>query len=53
MENLEKNELVQLITFYKQKLSDTELELLKLQLEVNKLNSVILSSAQQQVKKPK
>lgn len=46
MENLEKNELVQLITFYKQKLSDTELELLKLQLEVNKLNSAILSSAQ-------
>jgi hypothetical protein len=45
MENLEKNELVQLITFYKQKLSDTELELLKLQLEVNKLNSIILSSA--------
>ena len=53
MENLEKNELVQLITFYKQKLSDTELELLKLQLEVNKLNSVILSSAQQSVKKSK
>ena len=53
MENLDKNELVQLITFYKQKLSDTELELLKLQLEVNKLNSVILSSAQQPTKKPK
>jgi hypothetical protein len=48
MENLEKNELVQLITFYKQKLSDTELDLLKLQLEINKLNSVILSSAQSQ-----
>jgi hypothetical protein len=53
MENLEKNELVQLITFYKQKLSDTELELLKLQIEVNKLNSVILSSAQEPVKKSK
>lgn len=53
MENLGKNELVQLIAFYKQKLSDTELELLKLQLEVNKLNSVILSSAQQPVKKSK
>ena len=53
MENLEKNELVQLITFYKQKLSDTELELLKLQLEVNKLNSVILSSGQEPVKKSK
>jgi hypothetical protein len=53
MENLEKNELVQLITFYKQKLSDTELELLKLQLEVNKLNSIILSSVQEPVKKSK
>jgi hypothetical protein len=53
MENLGKNELVQLITFYKQKLSDTELELLKLQLEVNKLNSVILSSAQEPAKKSK
>jgi hypothetical protein len=53
MENLQKNELVQLITFYKQKLSDTELELLKLQLEINKLNSVILSSVQTPVKKSK
>ena len=43
MDNLEKNELVQLITFYKQKLSDTELELLKIQLEVNKLISMVLS----------
>jgi hypothetical protein len=53
VENLEKNELIQLISFYKQKLSDTELELLKLQLEVNKLNSVILQSAQGQSKKSK
>jgi len=53
MENLDKNELVQLITFYKQKLSDTELELLKLQLEINKLNSVILSSTQEPAKKSK
>lgn len=53
MENLGKNELVQLITFYKQKLSDTELELLKLQLEINKLNSVILSSVQEPAKKSK
>jgi hypothetical protein len=53
MENLDKNELVQLITFYKQKVSDTELELLKLQLEVNKLNSVILSSVKEPVKKSK
>jgi hypothetical protein len=53
MENLGKNELVQLVTFYKQKLSDTELELLKLQLEVNKLNSVILNSVQEPVKKSK
>ena len=43
MENLEKNELLQLIRFYKQKLSDVELESLKLQLEVNKLNSLVLS----------
>jgi hypothetical protein len=53
MENLEKNELVQLITFYKQKLSDTELDLLKLQLEINKLNSIILSSVQGPAKKSK
>ena len=53
MENLDKNELVQLITFYKQKLSDTELELLKLQLEVNKLNSMILSLNKQSEKKSK
>jgi hypothetical protein len=53
MENLEKNELVQLITFYKQKLSDTELDLLKLQLEINKLNSIILSSIPEPAKKSK
>ena len=53
MENLDKNELVQLITFYKQKLSDTELELLKLQLEINKLNSMVLSLNKQPEKKSK
>lgn len=53
MEKLEKEELVQLITFYRQKLSDTELELLKLQLEINKLNSVILQTSQGQPKKSK
>jgi len=53
MENLEKQELIQLIAFYKQKLSDTELELLKIQLEVNKLNSIILQSAQGLSKKSK
>ena len=53
MENLDKNELVQLITFYKQKLSDTELELLKLQLELNKLNSMVLSLTKQPEKKSK
>jgi len=53
MENLDKNELVQLITFYKQKLSDTELELLKLQLEINKLNSMVLSLTKQPEKKSK
>ena len=53
MDNLEKNELVQLITFYKQKLSDTELELLKLQLEVNKLNSMVLSLTKEPTKKSK
>ena len=51
MENLEKNELLQLIRFYKQKLSDVELESLKLQLEVNKLNSMVLSLSQEPVKK--
>ncbi len=53
MENLDKNELVQLITFYKQKLSDTELELLKLQLEINKLNSMVLGLTKQPEKKSK
>ena len=53
MENLEKNELLQLIRFYKQKLSDVELESLKLQLEVNKLNSMVLSLSQEPVKKIK
>jgi hypothetical protein len=53
MDNLEKNEIVQLVTFYKQKLSDTELELLKLQLEVNKLNSMILSLTKEPTKKTK
>jgi hypothetical protein len=43
MENLEKNELLQLIRFYK----------LKLQLEVNKLNSMVLSLSQEPVKKTK
>jgi hypothetical protein len=53
MENLEKNELLQLIRFYKQKLSDVELESLKLQLEVNKLNSMVLNLSQEPVKKTK
>ncbi len=53
MENLEKNELIQLITFYKQKLSDTELESLKLQLEVNRLNSMVLGLTKESTKKSK
>jgi hypothetical protein len=53
MDNLEKNELIQLISFYKQKLSDVELELLKRQLEVNKLNSIVLSLSKESVKKTK
>lgn len=53
MDNLEKNELIQLVNFYKQKLSDTELDLLKLQLEINKLNSTILTLNKQPEKKIK
>ena len=53
MNNLEKDELIQLVTFYKQKLSDLELELLKLQLEINKLNSIVLSLGKESVKKTK
>ena len=53
MENLEKNELIQLITFYKQKLSDTELDSLKLQLEINRLNSMILGLTKETTKKSK
>jgi len=50
MDNLSSNDLVQLLSFYKQKLSDTELELLKLQLKVNELNTVILSKTEQSKK---
>ena len=53
MEDLSKEDMVQLVTFYKQKISDTELELLKLQLKYNKLNSVILNSIKEPVKKSK
>ena len=53
MDNLDKNELIQLISFYKQKLSDVELESLKLQLEINKLNSMVLSLSKESVKKTK
>ena len=53
MDNLEKNELIQLILFYKQKLSDVELELLKRQLEINSLNSMILGLNKESVKKTK
>ena len=53
MEDLTKEELIQLATFYKQKASDVELDLLKLQLKYNKLNSVILNSVQETTKKSK
>ena len=53
MENLEKSELIQLVTFYKEKLSDAELNLLKSQLEINKLNSLMLSLAKEPAKKSK
>ena len=53
MDNLEKNELIKLISFYKQKLSDVELESLKLQLEINKLNSMVLSLNKESMKKTK
>ena len=53
MDNLEKNELIHLLSFYKQKLSDVELESLKLQLEINKLNSMVLSLNKESVKKTK
>jgi len=53
MEDLNKEELFQLATFYRQKASDIELDFLKLQLKYNKLNSVILNSIQEPVKKSK
>ena len=53
MEDLTIEEVKQLVVFYKQKLSDVELESLKLQLEVNKLNSMVLSLSQEPVKKTK
>jgi hypothetical protein len=53
MEDLSKEELIQLATFYKQKASDIELDFLKLQLRYNKLNSVVLNSIQEPAKKSK
>ena len=53
MEDLNNEELFQLITFYKQRASDLELDFLKLQLKYNKLNSVILNSNQEPAKKSK
>ena len=53
MEDLSKEELFQLVTFYKQKASDIELDFLKLQLKYNKINSVILNSVQEKTKKSK
>ena len=53
MDNLEKDELIKLLAFYKQKLSDVELELLKMQLQTNKLNSIILDLSKEPVKKTK
>jgi hypothetical protein len=53
MEDLSKEELFQLVTFYKQKVSDIELDFLKLQLKYNKLNSVVLNSVQEPAKKSK
>jgi len=53
MDNLENEDLIQLLSFYKQKASDAELEFLKLQLKYNKLNSVILNSTKEISKKSK
>ena len=53
MEDLNKEELFQLVTFYRQKVSDIELDFLKLQLKYNKLNSVILNSIKEPTKKSK
>jgi hypothetical protein len=53
MEDLSKEELFQLVTFYKQKVSDVELDFLKLQLKYNKLNSVVINSIQEPAKKSK
>jgi hypothetical protein len=53
MEDLSKEELFQLVTFYKQKVSDIELDFLRLQLKYNKLNSVILNSIKEPTKKTK
>jgi hypothetical protein len=53
MEDISRDELFNLINFYKQKSSDIELDFLKLQLKYNKLNSVILNSEQESTKKSK
>jgi len=40
MNNLEKDELIQLVTFYKQRSSDLEFSVLQLQMKLNKIISL-------------
>lgn len=55
MKDLNFDELIQLLAFYKQKLSDVELEMLKMQIKINQLNSIILerSESEKTTKKTK
>lgn len=39
MENLGKDDLIQLLNFYRQKASDLEFQVLQLQININKINS--------------
>jgi hypothetical protein len=53
MDNLSTDELIQIIAYYKQKISDAELDLLKMQLKVNQLNSQLLEASEKNNKKTK
>ena len=53
MEEISKEDVFSLLTFYKQRASDIELDFLKLQLKYNKLNSVVLNSESELPKKSK
>ena len=45
LEDLEKTDLIQIINYYRQKISNAELELLKFEIKCNKLGTALLGFA--------